>query len=210
MNDVAYAVTLCMATLGPTKTIPAFYVATRSADARTRLALAAKSTLVATAIVLFVALVASGTLLTWRVSLEAVEIAGGLVLVLAAVKTLTELGFAADAAPQAADAGGAIADTGLFGRPVLTPLAVPSIVPPVGVMVVLFFAGTALGNRALQTELVGVLLVIMALNFVAMLFARPIMRVIGVPVLALTGWVFSALQAGLGVQAIISAVQALR
>ncbi len=52
MRDLAYAVTLCMATLGPTKTIPAFYVATRADDARTRLVLAAKSTLVATAIVL--------------------------------------------------------------------------------------------------------------------------------------------------------------
>jgi multiple antibiotic resistance protein len=210
MNDLAYAVTLCMATLGPTKTIPAFYVATRAADARTRLVLAAKSTLVATAIVLFVALVASGTLLTWRVSLEAVEIAGGLVLVLSAVKTLTELGFAAATAPAAAETDGAATGTGLFGKPVLTPLAVPAIVPPVGIMVVLFFAGTALGDTQQQTQLAGVLLSIMALNFVAMLFARPIMRVVGVPVLALTGWVFSALQAGLGVQAIITAVQALR
>ena len=210
MSDLAYAVTLCMATLGPTKTIPAFYLATRTADARTRLVLAAKSTLVATAVVLFVALVASGTLLTWRVSLEAVEIAGGLVLVLAAVKTLTELGFSAALTEPPASGGAVAPSTSLLGRPVLTPLAVPSIVPPVGVMVVLFFAGTALGDTEQQARLAGVLLTIMAMNFVAMLFARPIMRVVGVTVLALSGWVFSALQAGLGVQAIISAVQALR
>ena len=43
MNDVAYAFTLCMATLGPTKTIPVFYLATRTADRRTVLALAAKN-----------------------------------------------------------------------------------------------------------------------------------------------------------------------
>jgi small neutral amino acid transporter SnatA (MarC family) len=41
-----------------------------------------------------------------------------------------------------------------------------------------------------------------------MLFAAPIMRVVGVPVLQLVGWVFSALQAALGVQAIISSVPA--
>jgi multiple antibiotic resistance protein len=209
MTDLAYAVTLCMATLGPTKTIPVFYVATRSADAHTRLVLAAKSTLVATLIVLFVALVASGTLLTWRVSLEAVEIAGGLVLLLSAMKTLTELGFGPPSSP-ANDNDPAARSTSLLGRPVLTPLAVPSIVPPVGVMVVLFFAGTALGDRGQQTQLAVVLVAIMALNFVAMLFARPIMRIVGVPILALSGWIFSALQAGLGVQAIISAVQALR
>jgi hypothetical protein len=42
-----------------------------------------------------------------------------------------------------------------------------------------------------------------------MLFARPIMHLIGIPLLQITGWIFSALQAGLGVQAIIGAVRAL-
>jgi multiple antibiotic resistance protein len=97
-----------------------------------------------------------------------------------------------------------------LGRPVLAPLAVPGIVPPVGIVVVLFFAATALGNADLQTDLALVLVAIMAMNFVAMLAARPIMRVVGIPVLQVTGWVFSALQAGLGVQAIISALRALQ
>jgi hypothetical protein len=35
------------------------------------------------------------------------------------------------------------------------------------------------------------------------------MRVVGVPILQVTGWVFSALQAGLGVQAVINALFAL-
>jgi multiple antibiotic resistance protein len=209
MNDLAYAVTLCVAMLGPTKTIPVFYLATRTADRRTRLALATKSTIVATLIVLFVALIASGTLLEWRVSNEAVAIAGGLVLVIAAMRTLTQFSFAEPAIADAADDLTA-QSTRWMGRPVLTPLAVPAIVPPVGIMVVLFFAGTALGDPGLQTQLVGLLLAIMAMNFAAMICARPIMRVVGVPVLQVTGWVFSALQAGLGVQAIISSLQALQ
>jgi multiple antibiotic resistance protein len=208
MKDLAYAFTLCFATLGPTKTIPVFYLATRSADWRTVLALAAKSTLVATAIVLFVALSASGTLLSWRVSIEAVEIAGGIVLALAAIKTLTSPAFAAAPSDGAAP-GEPKQSTAWMGRPVLAPLAVPGIVPPVGIMVVLFFAATALGDARQQSDLVVVLVAIMTMNFVAMLAARPIMRVVGVPVLQVTGWALSAVQAGLGVQAIIGALRAL-
>lgn len=211
MNDLAYAFTLCFATLGPTKTIPVFYLATRSADWRTVLVLAAKSTIVATLIVLFVALSASRTLREWRVSTEAVGIAGGIVFVIAAIRSLTRFNFG-DAPPQP----GTVAD-GLIpppsgrwlGRPVLSPLAVPAIVPPVGIMVVLFFAATALGDAQQQTQLAGLLLAIMAVNFVAMVCAAPIMRVVGVPVLQVTGWVFSALQASLGVEAIIDSVRAL-
>jgi multiple antibiotic resistance protein len=211
MKDLAYAVTLCFAILGPTKTIPVFYLATRTADWRAVFALAAKSTIVATLIVLFVALIASGTLLTWRVSNEAVAIAGGLVLVITAVKALTEFGFGEPApiAP-ASDSATPPRTAAWMGRPVLTPLAVPAIVPPIGIMVVLFFAGTALGDPWLQAQLVGLLLAIMAMNFTAMLCARPIMRLVGVPVLQVTGWATEALQAGLGVQAIISSLQALQ
>ena len=54
---------------------------------------------------------------------------------------------------------------------------------------------------------VALLLFIMGLNFVAMLFAVPIMRVVGLPILQLIGWVFSALQAGLAVAAIVTALR---
>lgn len=224
MNDLAYAFTLCVATLGPTKAIPVFHMITRATDRRTVLALAAKSTVVATAIVLFVALGASGTLLAWRVTNEAVAIAGGFVLLISAIKSLTEIGFAEPArasapagAPTAAASGPAAAPraavtapaSGWLAHPVLSPIAVPAIVPPVGVMVVLFFAGTALGNAELQAELVAMLLAIMAMNFVAMVFAAPIVRIVGLPLLQVMGWVFSALQAALGVQAILASVPAL-
>lgn len=209
MKDLAYAFTLCLATLGPTKAIPVFYLATRTADWRTMLALAAKSTLLATAIVLFVALSASETLLSWRVSIEAVQIAGGIVLALAAIKTLTSPSFTDVPACGSSPLSEPKQRNAWFGRPVLAPLAVPGIVPPVGIMVVLFFAATALGDVHQQTELALVLVAIMAMNFVAMLAARPIMRVVGLPVLQVTGWALSAVQAGLAVQAIIGALRAL-
>jgi multiple antibiotic resistance protein len=209
MTDLTYAFTLYFATLGPLKTIPAFYLTTHQADRRTRVTLAAKSTFLATAIVLFVALVASGVMVTWRVSVDAMAIAGGAVLLIASINTLS--GFnVTDRPPDTTTVPTAMLNTSWMGRPVLSPLVIPAIVPPVGVVVILFFAGTAIGDGAVQAQLISLLLAIMAANFVAMICAGPIMRLVGVPVLQVVGWVFSALQAGLAVQAIINSVQAMQ
>jgi multiple antibiotic resistance protein len=94
MTDLAYAFTLYFVTLGPLKTIPAFFLVTQGADRRTTTVLAVRSAVVATAIVLFVALVASGTMVTWRVSTDAIAIAGGLVLLMTAIKMLTSFHLA--------------------------------------------------------------------------------------------------------------------
>ena len=210
MTDLGYAFTIYFVTLGPVKTIPAFFQATRGADRRTVIAVATKSAIVATAVALFAALFASGVLVTWRVSVEAVGIAGGVVLLMTSIHTLSR--FAPSDTPPPAEARASQAatlDTSWTGRPVLSPLAIPAIVPPVGIVAILLFAGLAPGDVLVQARLVGLLLVIMAANFVAMICAGPIMRVVGVPVFQVVGWVFSALQAGLATQAIINSVRAL-
>jgi hypothetical protein len=65
------------------------------------------------------------------------------------------------------------------------------------------------GDAALQGRLIGLLLVVMSLNLVARLTARPIMRVVGLPVLQVIGWAFSALRAGLAVEVLIGAARRL-
>lgn len=74
---------------------------------------------------------------------------------------------------------------------------------------ILCFADAAVGDDVYKLELLGVLLSVMALNFVAMILARPIMHMVGVPILQTLGWVLSALQAGLAVQLIIAALRHL-
>ena len=202
MKDLAYAFTIYFVTLGPLKTIPVFFLATHGADRRTILGLAARSTIMATLIVLFVDLVATGTMEKWRVSLDALAIAGGIVLLLASVKALSGFNLA-EPPVQAAS----LPDTRWMGRPVLSPLAIPAIVTPAGIVVILLFAGLALDDLAFRIQLLGLLLGIMAANFLAMLFAGPIMRLVGLPLLQIVGWVFSALQAGLAVQAILNSLR---
>lgn len=213
MKDLAYAFTICFMALGPLKTAPVFFLTTQRVDRRTALVLAAKSTVLATTIVLFVALVASGTLVSWRVSTDAIAIAGGIVLLLASVRTLSTFQPAEMPAVEAGAVGeppAAAPSTRWLGSPVLSPLVVPAILPPIGIVVILYFAGIALGDPAFHARLVGLLLAIMATNFLAMVYAGPIMRLVGFPVLQIVGWVFSALQAGLAVQIILNALRVSR
>jgi multiple antibiotic resistance protein len=205
MTDLAYAFTLYFVTLGPLKTIPAFFLVTEGADRRTTTVLAVRSAVVATTIVLFVALVASGTLVTWRVSTDAIAIAGGLVLLMSAVRALTTFQLAPEPVPRPSPT--TALNLRWMGGPVLSPLAIPSIVTPIGIVVVLYFSGLAWRDPALQGRLVGLLLTIMGLNMLAMLLARPIMYAVGLPLLQVVGWVFSALQAGLAVEVLIGAAR---
>jgi small neutral amino acid transporter SnatA (MarC family) len=50
---------------------------------------------------------------------------------------------------------------------------------------------------------------ILVANLFAMLAARSIMRIVGLPLLQIIGWVFASLQAGLAVEAILVALKGL-
>jgi multiple antibiotic resistance protein len=220
MKDLAAAFTLFFVTLGPVKIVPPFFLLTHNADQRTIRQLALKSTIVSTAIVLFVAIIVSATMAKWRVSADAVAIAGGILLLATSIKAinsfvLIETPAVAVKQEDAVANGGARPSASEFtipwlGPPVLSPIAIPTIITPIGVVAILFYADAAVGDEAYKVQLTGVLLGIMALNFVAMILAGPIMRFVGVPILQIFGWLLSALQAGLAVQVIIGALRRLR
>jgi hypothetical protein len=127
---------------------------------------------------------------------------------MSAIKMLTGFHLAGPA-PSAGPVQPTAVSLSWLGGPVLSPLAIPSIVTPIGIVVVLYFAGLARNDAGLQGQLVGLLLVIMGLNLAAMLVAKPIMQTVGLPVLQVIGWVFSALQAGLAVQVLLDAIRRL-
>ena len=54
------------------------------------------------------------------------------------------------------------------------------------------------------------LALIMAANFIGMLFAKPIIHTLGVATFRLLGWIFSVLQAGLAVQAVVGALRMMK
>ena len=96
---LAYVFTIFMLTLGPIKVIPAFAGLVRDAPREQVIALAVRGTIMATAIVLFIALGVTSLQATWGVSLDAIRITGGVLLFMAAAS-----GQAMQAPPAAANA----------------------------------------------------------------------------------------------------------
>jgi multiple antibiotic resistance protein len=219
MKDLAAAFTIFLVTLGPVKIVPPFFLMTHDQEQRTIWLLALKSTVVATAIAIFVAIVVSVLMDKWRVSVDAIAIAGGILLLVTSIRVigdfnLLETPVAKGGLDEAGvkgnnDPSSLALNTAWLGKPVLSPIAIPTIITPVGVVAILFYADAALGDDDYRLQLIGVLLEVMALNFVAMVLAGPIMRLVGVQILQTIGWVLSALQAGFAVQAIIGALRRL-
>jgi multiple antibiotic resistance protein len=218
MKDLAYAFTIFFVTLGPIKVVAPFFLLTRGKDQRTILILAFKSTIVASAVPLFVALAVVSTMQRWRVSVDAIAISGGILLLVTSIKAISNFTLIDipsnvsepdEAGPDASCSRPSAAKISWLGKPVLSPIAIPTIITPIGVVAILCFSDAAVGDYAYKFDLLGVLLSIMALNFIAMVLARPIMRVVGVPIIQTFGWVLTALQAGLAVQLIIAALRHL-
>jgi multiple antibiotic resistance protein len=97
-----------------------------------------------------------------------------------------------------------------MGAPTLSPLAVPTIVTPGGVVAILFFLARATDNTAIRDVDVMLMLGFMMLaNLAGMVLAAPIMKVVQLAPLQITGWVFAVLQAAMAVQAILNALNRL-
>lgn len=214
MVPLSYVFTIFFVTLGPLKTIPAFAGLTRDLPAQACQGLAARSTLNATVIVLAIALVVRAVLEKWKVSIDAELIAGGALLFIASIQTIRQFSQPGSEPGQSSDGGEVGPGRSAMraeSQPSLnalaaTPLAVPIIVTPAGMVAILAFMDSTVGNPNLTLKILGLLLLVMALNWLGMFFARPFMRVVGVTTLQVVGWMFAVLQAGLAVQMILIAL----
>ena len=162
-------------------------------------ALALKGTMVATAISFLIALVMTGVAASWRVSSDDLRLAGGILLFAAAREIIGQVGRPASPLTPALSSK----------QPGVTPLAIPLIVTPWGVTAILFFADLAYGDSKMLVVVIGILVLIMALNLVGMLLARQIIACVGMITFEVLGWIFAVLQAGLAVDAIVTSLRDL-
>lgn len=215
MTDTAYVFTIFFLTLGPLKIIPSAAVATAGMGWRAVLATAFKAALLSTLIALAIFYGGNHIVSAWRVSVEAIAIAGGALLFVTALKIITNFSLAEmPAAPAAANPTSAPAQDwrtlfGMLKRPVLSPIVLPATITPIGVVALFYFAAATHDSPVSQQGIVLVLLQVMGFNFIAMALAKPILRVIGIAVLQAIGWVLSALQAALAIQIIIGTLRHL-
>jgi multiple antibiotic resistance protein len=188
-------------TLGPLKAIGPFAKVTRGADPAFCRALAWRATLIATIIVLAVALLGAVILKNWRVSLPAIIIAGSFILFLQAIQMIMAPSPTPSPPPPADDQQ---------SPPSLAlahfPLAIPVLVTAPGVTAIAAFMAIAGADWTQQGIVIALLLLIMALNLLALLNVRLIFQYVSPTILQVLGWVMAVLQAALATQYMINAL----
>ncbi len=191
--------TVFMLTLGPIKTVPAFFAMTQNQAPDSTRALALQGTMVATAVSIVIALVMTGVAASWRVSPDDLRIAGGILLFAASREMIAHFGRP-ESPPQSATPP---------QHPAITPLAIPIIVTPWGVAAILFFADLAYHDLKMSAIVVGILLLVMLLNLVGMLLARQIIARVGMISFQVLGWILAVVQAGFAVDAVVTSARNL-
>jgi multiple antibiotic resistance protein len=168
-------------TLGPLKAIGPFAQATRGADPALLRTLAWRSTSIATVIVLVVALLGAVLMRQWRVSVAAPTMAGGLIFLLLAIQMI----LAPPSPPPPTDAQLQPPSPALAHFP----LAIPALVTAPGIMAIVAFMAIACSDWTQQGIVIALLLLIMALNLLALLNVRLIFQYVPPTILLVLGWV---------------------
>lgn len=180
--------------LGPIKILMPFVNMTRGSDAAFRRRLATRAILFSTAALGVAGLLGNSMLDNFNIAVPVLALTGGLILFLVALQTvLQQAAWPPRPRPEEPPAGLHLA---------FSPLAFPIIVTPYGIAAVIVFAALAQDDYAVKLVVVGVVLLILALDWLAMLFAETILRWLG-PVLQVFAVVLGITQIALGLQVII-------
>ena len=161
---------------------------------------AIQATVFAFVICLFLVLTSSRTLSRYHIHPESLKIAGGLVLLISALRTIFPPAHHDEPAVQS-DSPLAIA---------LSPLATPVIVTPAGVAAVMIFVSVAPHEPGMFRAIRIALISILALDFLTMYFADRIIRFpLTVPAIRLLGSVMLVVQVAGAVDLIVVALKSL-
>ncbi len=167
---------------------------TRGTDARFQRNLATRAVLFSAAALVLAGLLGRNVLENFNISIWVLALTGGLVLFLVALQTVLQQG-AGTARSRPDDPP---PDLSLA----YSPLAFPTIVTPYGIAAVIVFAALAQDSGEAKLVLAGVVLLILAMDWLAMLFAHSILKWAGT-VLQVFAVVLGVTQIALGLQVII-------
>ena len=200
MEEFSFVFTIFFMLLGPIKLIPSFAGLTRGADARFKRDVAIRGVVIAAALCVFVALAGGALLGKYRISIDALRIAGGLVLLIAALQVIFH-----KAQPSSPGSG-----TPAAIQLAASPVAVPMIVPPAGVAAILIFMMLAPQYPGMTQAVAICLATMMVLDFLVMYFIDQVMKTPGLMiVLTVLGSVLVFVQACLAMQMFLAALKDL-
>ena len=190
--------TLLFLMLGPLKILGPFVALTAGADAKFRFRLATRATMFSIAGLAVAGLMGQQFLDNFGVPVPVLTLTGGLVLFLVALQTVLQQ---FDAPPPKATAEPNL-------RYAINPLAFPTIVTPYGIAAIIIFMALAGDDLQAKATVAGVTLGVLALDWVAMLFAHVILKWVGT-ILQILAVVLAINQVALGLQIILSALSNL-
>ena len=184
--------------LGPDKLLVPFANITRRMDKVATRSLAIKGFAIACAAGLIAAIVGQNMLTSWRISLPALLVAAGLVLLLVALQRVMAQYQQRPVNPVDTEVAASEPSTLVA----MSQLAFPNIITPYGTAVLILLLAAAAPGQAMA--IFGAFVVVMIINLIFMLFARAILKY-GSGILAVVGSVLGVLQVALAVQMLILA-----
>jgi multiple antibiotic resistance protein len=180
--------------MGPIGLMPAFDGAMRGRDGKDRLRVALQVTVFALAALGLAVFLGAAAMARVGTTPPSLIVAAGTILAVTALRNILAAGQ-----PPAAPASQTTPEALPGWVPALTPLAIPGLVSPVVVAILVIFT-TSYPEPGQRFTILGVALAVMALNLVAMLGARSFMHHVGMAPLLLLGAVFGVLQVALGIE----------
>lgn len=199
MEHESIIFTMFFLAIGPIKLVPAFGNLTQQFELKFKRELAVKSAILATAIALILALVGRGMLGKYGISANAVQMAGGVILLLSALNVIFPSPSPAN--PQT---------TKPTTTQLIINLAAPVIIPPFGTAIILLFTMYAAQMSGMDFAIAKSLITIMVLNFLAMYFVDKILKLPGfMGVLQILGAVLTFMQVALAFELILDSLTRL-
>jgi multiple antibiotic resistance protein len=200
MDQVSFVFTVFFMLLGPLKLIPFFAGVTRNANKQFKRDAAIRGVVIASVLCLFIALAGETLLNKYRISIDALRIAGGLVLLIAALLNIFQ-----KAQPTSPGSG-----TPTAIQVAASPVAVPGIVPPAGVAAILIFMMLAPQYPGMTQAVAICLCAIMVMDFLVMYFIDQVMKTPGLMiVLMVLGSVLVFMQVCLALEMMLNALKNL-
>ncbi len=200
MDHLHFVFAIFFMLIGPIKILPVFLKLTKDHDHEFRTKTALLATAFAAVICGFLILTSQNTLARYHIHQESLMLAGGLVLLISALRTIFPAGHEEDRKPRV--------DTPLGLA--ISPLATPVIVTPAGIAAIMLFVSMEAREPGMFAAIRIALGLVLVLDFLIMYFAGAIARLPWImPLIWLFGSVMLVVQVAGAMDLIVKALKSL-
>jgi multiple antibiotic resistance protein len=200
MEQDSFILTIFFLTLGPIKIIAPFAKLTQPFPKKFKQEVAIKGTFMASIICFYVVVLGGNMLSHYRISLNALNIAAGVVLLISALETIF---------PRVRPTTPPLSNPTAI-QLAISPVATPIIVPPIGIAAILIFVMISPGSPSMWFIIIKGIVIMLVLNFLVMFY---IDRIIKLPIitiiLQILGSVLVFLQVALAIETFLKAFRNL-